>query len=120
MIGALDIRGVRAMMTIEDGTDAEAFETFLEKVLLRRLRTGDIVVLDNLGAHKAVNVRRSPRPTAALHSRPQPHLALLEQAQGCSEGPRHPHQGGPGEGHLTSHEPHLPRRCRRPVQALWL
>lgn len=57
MIGALDVRGVRAMMTIEGGTDAEVFETFLEQVLVRRLRPGDIVVLDNLGAHKSVNVR---------------------------------------------------------------
>jgi transposase len=58
MIGALDVRGVRAMMTVEGGTDAEVFEAFLEKVLVRRLRPGDVVVLDNLGAHKTVNARR--------------------------------------------------------------
>jgi transposase len=58
MIGALDIRGVRAMMTVEGATDAEVFETFLERVLLRKLRPGDIVVLDNVGAHKPEHVRR--------------------------------------------------------------
>ena len=58
MIGALDIRGVRAMMTVEGATDAEVFETFLERVLLRKLKPGDIVVLDNVGAHRAVDVRR--------------------------------------------------------------
>jgi transposase len=58
MIGALDVTGVRAMMTVEGATDAEVFETFLERVLLRRLKAGDIVVLDNVGAHKTSDVRR--------------------------------------------------------------
>jgi transposase len=58
MIGALEVHGVRATMTIEGGTDAEVFETFLEQVLVRRLRPGDIVVLDNLGAHESVDARR--------------------------------------------------------------
>jgi transposase len=58
MIGALDVTGVRAMMTIEGATDGEVFETFLERVLLRKLRPGDIVVLDNVGAHRTPNVRR--------------------------------------------------------------
>jgi len=58
MLGALDIHGVRAMMTVEGATDAEVFETFLERVLLRKLKPGDIVVLDNLGAHRTEDVRR--------------------------------------------------------------
>ena len=58
MIGALDLKGVRAMMTIEGATDAEVFETFLVRALARKLRRGDIVVLDNVGAHNAPNVRR--------------------------------------------------------------
>jgi len=58
MIGALDVTGVRAMMTIEGATDGEVFEAFLERVLLRKLRPGDIVVLDNVGAHRTPNVRR--------------------------------------------------------------
>ena len=58
MIGALDVRGVRAMMTVEGATDGDVFETFLERVLLRKLRPGDIVVLDNVGAHKPETVRQ--------------------------------------------------------------
>jgi transposase len=58
MIGALDVHGMRAMMTVEGGTDAEVFETFLEKVLVSRLRPGDVVVLDNVGAHKPEHMRR--------------------------------------------------------------
>jgi transposase len=65
MIGALDVTGVRAMMTIEGATDGEVFETFLERVLLRKLRPGDIVVLDNVGAHKISTVRRLIRAAGA-------------------------------------------------------
>jgi hypothetical protein len=55
MLGALDIRGARAMMTVEGATDAEVFETFIKRVLAPKLRPGVIVVLDNVGAHKPEN-----------------------------------------------------------------
>jgi len=56
MIGALDLKGVRAMMTIEGAADAEGFEIVRVRALARKLRRGDIVVLDNVGAHNAPNV----------------------------------------------------------------
>ncbi len=65
MIGALDITGVRAMMTIEGATDAEVFEAFVERVLVRKLRPGDIVVLDNVGAHKATQAHERIKATGA-------------------------------------------------------
>ena len=51
MLGALDIRGVRALMTVEGGTDTDVFEAFLQHVLVPKLRPGDIAILDNVGAH---------------------------------------------------------------------
>jgi transposase len=57
MLGALDIRGVRALMTVEGGTDADVFEAFLQHVLVPKLRPGDIVILDNVGAHKPEAMR---------------------------------------------------------------
>jgi len=65
MLGALDIKGVRAMMTVEGATDSEVFEAFLERVLLRKLKPGDIVVLDNVGAHRTAEVRRLIEATGA-------------------------------------------------------
>ena len=65
MIGALDLWGVRAMMTVEGATDAEVFETFVERVLARKLRPGDIVVLDNVGAHRTERVRELIRAVGA-------------------------------------------------------
>jgi len=39
-------------MTIEGATNAEVFHSYVREVLVPSLRPGDIVVMDNLGAHK--------------------------------------------------------------------
>ncbi len=62
MIGALGLKGIRGMMTVEGGTDADVFEAFVEQFLVRKLLPGDIVVLDNVG--------RTSRPAFARWSRP--------------------------------------------------
>ena len=41
-----------ACMAIDDATSAEVFREYVRQVLLPTLRPGDIVVLDNLSAHK--------------------------------------------------------------------
>ncbi len=45
------------MMTIEGGTSGDVFVAYVEQVLVPTLRPGQIVVLDNLGAHKDLRVR---------------------------------------------------------------
>ncbi len=39
-------------MTIDAPTDGDVFEAFTEQVLVPALRPGDVVVMDNLGAHR--------------------------------------------------------------------
>ena len=39
-------------MAIEGATDTEVFHAYVREVLCPTLRPGDIVVMDNLGAHK--------------------------------------------------------------------
>ena len=58
MIGALTTSGLTAMMTIRGGTDADVFEAYVEHILVPELRAGDIVMLDNLGAHRTKRVRQ--------------------------------------------------------------
>ena len=53
LLGALGLGGMRAMMTIEGGTTANVFEAFVRHVLVPTLKPGDVVVMDNLGAHKS-------------------------------------------------------------------
>jgi transposase len=56
MVGALTLEGMSAMMTVEGGTNEAVFLTFVLEVLGPTLRQGDIVVLDNLAAHKTAGV----------------------------------------------------------------
>ena len=56
VIGALGLRGLVATLTVEGAVDAEVFNAYAERVLGPRLRRGDVVVLDNLGAHRASRI----------------------------------------------------------------
>src|SRR5207248_3493645 len=44
-------------MLLEGATDTAAFEIYLEQILLPSLAPGQIVVMDNLSAHKGARVR---------------------------------------------------------------
>jgi hypothetical protein len=57
MVGALGIHGIEAVMTVEGATDTEMFLASLEHVLTPTLQPGDIVVMDNLRAHKVDGVQ---------------------------------------------------------------
>lgn len=57
MLGALALDGLRALMTNEGGTSKAVFMEFVRDHLVPVLRKGDVVVLDNLGAHHADGVR---------------------------------------------------------------
>jgi len=49
----MGLRGLVATLTVEGAVDTLCFDAYLERVLGPRLRPGDVVVLDNLGAHRA-------------------------------------------------------------------
>ena len=50
-------RGMGASLVVEGSTNGTVFETYLEDVLLPTLKRGQIVVMDNLSAHKGERVR---------------------------------------------------------------
>ena len=52
LIGALALDGVRASFTVEAAADADIFQIFVEQVLQPALHPGDVVIWDNLPAHK--------------------------------------------------------------------
>lgn len=53
MISSIRLDGSTACMTIAGATDTEVFRTYIAEVLCPELRPGDIVIMDNLGAHKS-------------------------------------------------------------------
>ena len=59
MLAALGSHGIEAMMTIEGATDTEVFRVYVEQVLRPTLHPGDIVIMDNLRAHKASGIREA-------------------------------------------------------------
>jgi len=56
-VGALRLSGVTAPMTLDGAMTAAAFLAYVEQVLAPTLRPGDIVVMDNLPAHKPPAIR---------------------------------------------------------------
>lgn len=59
ILGALSCRGLDAVMTVDGATDAAVFRTFVSRVLVPALKPGDVVVMDNLGAHKVAGIREA-------------------------------------------------------------
>ncbi len=53
LISGLRGSGVLASLAFPGATDQLAFETYVEKVLVPKLREGDVVVWDNLSSHKS-------------------------------------------------------------------
>ena len=56
MLAAISLSGIDAPMTIEGAVDGLVFKTYVEQVLAPTLDHGDVVVMDNLGAHKVAGV----------------------------------------------------------------
>jgi transposase len=83
ILGAMNINGLMATMTVEAATDREIFLTYLEKVLCPQLRPGDIVVMDNLSSHKVDGVQQRIQAAGAtlLYLPPySPDLNPIEKA----------------------------------------
>ena len=57
LIGALRLSGMVAPMTVEAATDGDVFLAYVEHFLCPALQPGDVVVMDNLSAHKVNGVR---------------------------------------------------------------
>ncbi len=57
MLASLSISGIQAPMTVSGAVDAIVFKVYVEKVLCLTLLAGDVVVMDNLPAHKVAGIK---------------------------------------------------------------
>lgn len=55
--GALRLTGMTAPMVLDGAMNGDAFRAYVEQVLTPTLSPGDIVIMDNLPAHKAAGIR---------------------------------------------------------------
>ncbi len=57
-VAGLTLRGMVAPFVLDGPINREAFEAYIEHVLVPDLRPGDIVIMDNLSSHKGPRVRQ--------------------------------------------------------------
>ena len=64
-VGALRLSGMTAPMVLDGAMHGAAFLAYVEQVLVPTLKPGDIVVMDNLPAHRSAAVRDAIRRAGA-------------------------------------------------------
>jgi transposase len=57
-VAAIRLSGLNAAATMACPMDGEMFSVYVEQVLAATLKPGDVVVMDNLSAHKSPQIRR--------------------------------------------------------------
>ena len=57
--GALRLTGMTAPMVLDSAMNGDAFRAYVEQVLAPTLCPGDVVIMDNLPAHKAAGIRET-------------------------------------------------------------
>lgn len=64
-LAALRHDRVEAPWLLEGPINGESFRLYIDQVLIPTLRPGDIVIMDNLGSHRSIAVRRALRAVGA-------------------------------------------------------
>ena len=118
-VAGLRLTGIMATMVLGGPINRDAFQAYVEQVLVRELRPGNIVIMDNLSSHKGPpSARRSRRPAPACSSCSlQPGLQSdrerLRQAQCPAQSSRSANPGGPVGHHRQPHKSLHPGRMHQ-------
>jgi len=64
-VAGLRLRGMVAPMVLDGPINGEAFQAYVDQVLVPELAPGDIVVMDNLGSHQGAGIRQAIEATGA-------------------------------------------------------
>lgn len=59
MLATLSLSGINAPMTINGAVDGAVFKVYIEQVLAPSLQLGDVVIMDNLPAHKVKGIEQA-------------------------------------------------------------
>jgi hypothetical protein len=57
LLRSLDRGGMGPTLGVEGATNARVFETYVERLLAPALRSAQVVVMDDLGAHRLKRIR---------------------------------------------------------------
>ena len=65
VLAAWRVTGLTAPGVFDGAIDGESFRAYIEQILVPTLQPGDIVIADNLGAHKVAGIRRAIQAAGA-------------------------------------------------------
>ena len=89
LLAAVRVTGLTAPGVFDGAIDGESFRAYIDQLLVPTLQPGDIVMADNLGAHKVAGIQRAIQAAGATlwyvppySPSPQSHRALLREAHG--------------------------------------
>ncbi len=57
LLASMSMEGMGPSLAVEGATNGEVFETYVERVLAPTLRRGQVVVMDDLNAHKGERIK---------------------------------------------------------------
>jgi transposase len=83
MLACLSAEGLSAPMTVEGAVDGTVFRVYVEQVLAPALLPGDVVVMDNLGAHKVKGIREAVEARGATIIYLPPYSPDLNPIEKC-------------------------------------
>jgi len=83
VLGALSLEGVLAPMTVDGGTDTEVFSTYVKDMLAPALRTGNVVLMDNLSSHKVEGIQEAIEAVGATLEYLPPYSPDLSPIEEC-------------------------------------
>ena len=102
-MAGLRLEGIAAPFVLDGPINRDAFQAYVDKVLVPELRPGDVVVMDNLGSHKGPAVRHAIEAASAS-------LLYL---------PPYSHDFNPIENAFAKLKALLRKAAERTVGALW-
>jgi transposase len=79
----LSLHGVVAPLAVPGATNGDLFREYVERVLVPELRPGNVVVFDNLSAHKVVGVQDAIEAAGARLLRLPPYSPDLSPVENC-------------------------------------
>lgn len=83
MLAAIGLGGLSAPMTVNGAVDGAVFLAYVREVLSPTLRAGDVVVMDNLKAHKVAGVREAIEACGARLEYLPPYSPDLNPIEKC-------------------------------------
>jgi transposase len=122
-VGALRLSGMTAPMVLDGAINGAAFLAYVEQMLAPTLQPGDVVIMDNLPAHKPTAVRQAIEAAGAELRFLPPYSPDFNPSKTSRSSIRSmqwtPPAGGGGEMAFSKLKAFLKKTAARTIDGLW-